>query len=54
MASKYKEEYQVLLCTSTQSNENRVNGDDKFEFWVAGEILLFLIQDLLTPRQQYR
>lgn len=25
-------------CTSTQLNENKVSNDDRFEFWVAGEI----------------
>lgn len=40
-------------CTTTQLNENKVSSDDRFEFWVAGEISLFLIQDLLMARQHY-
>lgn len=46
-ASKYKEEHQVL--NSTQTDENRVSSDDRFEFCIAGEISLFLIQDILMP-----
>lgn len=38
-------------CTRTQLNENKVSSDDRLKFWVADEISLFLIQDLLMPRQ---
>lgn len=50
-ANKYKEEYQVL--NSTQADESRVSSDDRFEFCIAAEMSLFLIQDILMPRHQY-
>lgn len=43
----------ILLYQHPVKLKFKLSGCDRFGFWVAGEISLFLIQNLLMPRQQY-